>query len=511
MSFVVVRISAFVLSDFCFRSAKNACGLDGLNCRPFNNDTLTFRCPANCLKVKALNPHAVGDQEVIYKPVVIGGPINSSDPIGSAIYRADSFICASAIHAGFISDAEGGCGVVSLVGEASHYPSSSAHGISSTAFPSSFPRSFSFIPGTQARCKDLRWPLLGVSVTFTALLSLFTRSAPVFFFSIYTSLFFHVALASDPPNLANYYALISLALAKFLPSAFVMFVLYRYCVRQTLTNLTAQFEKTVLWLGAAWVGALNNYTFDRIPIQRLTPHDLHQPGAVPALIIIVLSIFFIALGQAWAIRIEGKMPQYLGVYGIFGFTLLMLLTVPHMNVRIHHYILALLLVPGTAMQNRPSLLYQGLLIGLFINGIARWGYDSILQTPADLLGKDGQLGGLLPTVLAPIVTATTDITFSWLPIPRDRYDGISVLVNDVERFRGYVGEFGIGAFGDGEADGNGTVEVEQWTWQRRRADLGQPEFFRFGFMEGSTVGDYTKAGVWQADGTWVSMEKGPSR
>ena len=262
-----------------------------------------FPGPASCLKVMALNPHAVGADSVIFKPVVIGGPLNTSDPINSAVYRGDSFICASAIHAGFIDNTKGGCGVVSLVGSHHDYPSSDTHGVQSTAFPSSFPRSFSFISSTKTTCKDLRWPLLAVSVIFTSLISLFTTSAPIFFFTIYTALFYHVALASDPPNLANNYELVSLALGKYLPSTFVMFVVYRYCARQTLTDLTAQVEKTVLWLGACWVGALNNYTFDRIPIQRLTPHDIkQQPGAIPALIIVVLSIFFIALGQAWAIR-----------------------------------------------------------------------------------------------------------------------------------------------------------------------------------------------------------------
>ena len=262
-----------------------------------------FPGPASCLKVMALNPHAVGTDSVIFKPVVIGGPMNTSDPLNSAVYRGDSFICASAIHAGFIDNTQGGCGVVSLVGSHHDYPSSDAHGVQSTAFPSPFPRSFSFISSTKTTCKDLRWPLLAVSVIFTSLISLFTTSAPVFFFTIYTALFYHVALASDPPNLANNYELVSLALGKYLPSTFVMFVVYRYCARQTLTDLTAQVEKTVLWLGACWVGALNNYTFDRIPIQRLTPHDIkQQPGAIPALIIVVLSIFFIALGQAWAIR-----------------------------------------------------------------------------------------------------------------------------------------------------------------------------------------------------------------
>jgi hypothetical protein len=240
-----------------------------------------------------------------------------------------------------------------------------------------------------------------------------------------------------------------------------------------------------------------------IPLSRLTPHDIRQqPGAIPALITVVLLIFFIALGQAHALRIEGLMPRYLAVYGAFVSTLLMLVTIPGFSVRIHHYILALLLLPGTGLQTRLSLAYQGLLIGLFVNGIARWGYDSILQTPGQMLG-DGQLGSLLPTILPPIVQGVSNITFSWLPIPTDKgWDGISVLVNDVERFRGFAGEFT-----SPEGDRGG---VEEWIWKRRKADEGRKEFFRFGFVSGHEVGDYTKAGTWEADGGWTWMEKGPS-
>lgn len=475
------------------RYAKNGCGVDGNNCRPFSNDTLAFRCPADCIKTKALNPHAVGAQEILYHPVIIGGPTVARGGVDTAIYRGDSFICGAAIHSGFISNEKGGCGVVSLVGEYVDYPSVSQNGMSSFGFDSTFPVSFKFLQDTRSSCKDLRWPLLAVSVIFTTILSLFTTSPAVFFGSIFTALFIHVSLASDPPNLADYYSLVSLSLGRFLPAAFVMFVIYRTCIHRTLHNLSAQFEKTILWLGACWVGALNNYTFDKIPIQRLTPHDLKQPGAVTALIIIVLSIFFIALGQAWAIRVEGKMPRYLGVYAVFVFSLLTLVTIPHMNVRIHHYILALLLIPGTAMQNRPSLLYQGLLIGLFINGIARWGFDSILQTPGDLIG-DGPLGTLLPQIAAPLVgAAARNITFTWGAIPRD-YDGISILVNDVERFRGYA-DYGRDSF----------------TWDRRlHGEVEYPQYFRFAYMEGSTAVDYTKAGIWNRDGSWTEMRPGPS-
>lgn len=467
---------------------------------------MPFRCPANCLRTEVLNPHAVGDQEVVYRPLVVGGPTNVSEPISSSIYRSDSFICGAAIHAGFISDKEGGCGVLQLVGEHDNFPSTDSHRISSIGFDSYFPQSFTFKNGTQTQCKDLRWPTLIITVFFSIILSLFTTSPGVFFWSIFVGLFFQTGLATDPPNLTNYYSLISVALGRFLPAAFCGAIIYRYCVHRTLDNLTAQFEKTILWLGPAWVGALNNYTFDRIPIQRLTPHDLRaQPGAIPALVSIVLIIFFIALGQAWSFRVEGRMPRYLAVYSAFVLGLLLLLTVPGMNVRIHHYILALLLLPGTAFQNRPSLLYQGLLLGLFINGIARWGFDSILQTPAELRG-DAQLGTLLPSIAVPLVGAlNNNITFTLGPIATPeqkgrKYDGISVLVNDVERVRTYEDYDDQGAWVDGR---------REWTWNRHLE--GSPEYFRFAYMMGSQVGDYTKAGTWLANGTWLPMREGPSK
>ena len=343
---------------------------------------------------------------------------------------------------------------------------------------------------------------------------------------------FQTGLASDPPSLTDYYSLLSVAFGRFLPACFCGWVTYRYTVKRTLTGLTAQFEKTILWLGPAWVGALNNQTFDKIPIQRLTPHDLKaQPGAVPALIIVVLSIFFIALGQAWAFRVEGRMPRYLVIYCTFVGALLLMLAVPGLNLRIHHYILALLLLPGTSFQNRPSLIYQGLLVGLFINGIARWGFDSILQTPGELL-QGVQRGTLIPAASV-LALGAKNITFNLGPLPRwDAkakvvYDGISVLVNDVERFRGYSDDRSY--WDDGPGDGNFT-----WTWHRHAAgsyseqqddtvslldepeDLDAeakrqlPEYFRFAYMGGSGTGDFGKAGKWTGEGEWVDMKPGPS-
>ncbi|KAL8701139.1 MAG: hypothetical protein Q9201_005080 [Fulgogasparrea decipioides] len=465
-------------------------------CRPFDNANFAFQCPANCKAVHVLSPHAVGTQEINYKPFVIGGPQQDeqSQFTSDYIYRADSFLCQAAIHAGVVGNQKGGCGVARLAGEHTNFTSTKRNGIESIAFDAPFPKSFTFVTDLSSDCTtDLRWPLLAVTVIFTSILSVSTASPIIFFPCVFTMLFFHVGLVSDPPSTTGDYAsLSSLVIGRFLPAAFVAAVFYRYSVKPQQKDLRAYIERTVLWLGGAWVGSLNNYTFNFIPIQRLTPSDLRaQPGARLALVIIVVLLFSIALGQVWYLRLEGRLPKYLGIYVVMGGFLIICVIVPSLNLRIHHYFLALLLLPGTRIQTRPSLLYQGILVGLFINGTARWGFDSILQTTAALRG-DGQLNSLLPDITATVSTAH-NITFNWANPPLEKgYDGVSVLVNDVERYRWYYGE--------------GKTEH---TFERQKE--GEKEYFRFAYMSGSSAADFTKAGVWESTGEWRKMEKGPSK
>lgn len=440
--------------------------------------------------VQVLNPRAVGDKKIVYQPFVIGGPRESEKNATTpdTLYRGDSFICQAAIHSGLVGNNKGGCGVARLVGEQYDFQSSKRHGIKSVPFDSTFTKSFTFVKDVSSSCvQDLRWPLLAVTCSFTTILSLACVTPWVLFPSIFMMLFLHVGLVSDPPNHSDYASLTSMIIGRFLPSAFVAYVLYHIAVKQQQTGLTATIERTVLWLGGAWVGALNNYTFYYIPIERLTPHDIqNQPGAVLALIIVVLTIFAIALGQAWYLRLEGRFRKYLAIYALMGSGLIVGIIIPQLNLRIHHYFLAILLLPGTRLQTRPSLLYQGILIGLFINGTARWGFDSILQTAYELRG-DGLLQSPLPDITAP-VRGLSNVTFHW-GMPPHPFDGLSILVNDVERHRWYYGEGPL-----------------QATFDRHRNGLH--EYFRFGYLHGSDTADFTQAGVWRADGSWKQMAEG---
>ncbi|KAK0735551.1 hypothetical protein B0T21DRAFT_368023 [Apiosordaria backusii] len=486
----------------------NGCGLDGIDCRPFDDGGFPFRCPGNCGSYQVLNPYAVGDQEVIYKPLVVGGPPADGD--GPAIYRGDSFICGSAIHAGVISDATGGCGVVRLVGLQSNYNSTKRNGITSVPFDSYFPLSFTFEPDIKCSSRDPRWSLLAISVVFTTVFSLCVSHPGLFFFTEFNGLFWTVGLAMDTPNYTDLASLFSRELGLYLPAMFVAWVMYdKMGIRRTLKGLTAHIEKTIFWLGGAWVGSLTNYTFDFIPIQRLTGHDIHQqPGARAALAIIVIILTLIVVFQIWFFRQEARLRSHLKLYGLFAIGLIICLVLPNLNLRIHHYILALLLLPGTSLQTRPSLLFQGLLLGLFINGIARWGFDPILQTALALRG-DAPMQSPLPVINEPEIVNNQSITFSWEEPPTPLYDGISVLVNDVERFRTYFDDSNSTPGGSAGKDGGNAITTNV-TWTRPSGLATEPEYFRFAWVSGGSRGDYTKAGRWDGGSDWTEMKAGPS-
>lgn len=472
------------------RSSNNECGINGTSCLPFSDSSFAFRCPASCLSEEVLNVRAVGAQDVFYEPLVIGGPTTSGG--SDFFYRGDSFICSSAIHAGIITNSKGGCGVASLIGQQTDYPSISQNGISSIGFDSYFPSSFTF-ESTTATCTDLSWDVLAVSVVYTTILSLFTKSASVFFYSIVIGCYLQAGLATDTPSNSDIATLVSTAMGNLLPALFIAMVMYKLYIRRTLHDLNAPVEKTILWLGPCWVAVLADYTFELIPLQRLTEHDLRQePGGLASLIIIVVVLLCVFIGQAWAFRREGRLLRYISLYICLGAIIGLLAAIPQEDLRIHHYILGLLLIPGTSLQTRPSLVYQGILVGLFINGVAKWGFDAILQTAAELQG-DALLGTSIPAITA-VAPTTSNITFTWPGVP-EGYNGTSILVNDVERFR----------------DCNSSQAERSFTWQRMVANA--TEYFRFGFFSlsaayGLETGDYTRGGTWLANGTWIQMADG---
>ena len=244
------------------------------------------------------------------------------------------------------------------------------------------------LPTTSLRsCSDTRNEALAFNVIITALLFLVLRPKPIVLYWCLVCIgFWHVIIfsqpmASPPP--------LDAAFQQFLPTLFVAYAFWRLAFRFTLPAFRrAPIEASVWYLAPYWTGVLTNITLDKIPIDRLVASDITaRPGGLTALIIIVLVLLVIVINQIRVIRKTGWLPWYLGWYIAGGLVVLVLSQLPGLELRIHHYILSMVLIPGTGFPTRLSAIYQGFLLGMFLNGVAAFGYDSILQTPDDVGAK----------------------------------------------------------------------------------------------------------------------------
>lgn len=195
------------------------------------------------------------------------------------------------------------------------------------------------------------------------------------------------------------------------------------------------------------------------------------------------------VNQLRVIRRAGVLPLYARWYALGAIVVGLLFTLPALEFRLHHYIVAIVLTPGTAFVTRPSAFFQAFLLGMFLNGVARWGFDSLLQTAESLRG-DAALGTELPAF-----TNITDATVvSWEAIPSEltgSWDGFALLVDDVLRYTGSATNFTLASI-----DGLDLVAL--------------PHFLRLAYRSGADSGDFTKAATVLTNGTWIKPEPGPS-
>ncbi|EKM83565.1 hypothetical protein AGABI1DRAFT_50810 [Agaricus bisporus var. burnettii JB137-S8] len=467
--------------------AQDKCGLDGQNCGPFvTEDPFNFRCPAQCDNVILQNPRTVGDEEIAFVPLIVGG--------GDAnhTYRGDSFICAAAIQAGVIPRSTGGCGSLQLIGNFTDFSPTTGHGLSSIGFSSVFPSSFRFLGSTPlSHCEDLRDDALAFNILITCALFLVLRPRPlVLFWSLVCIGFWHVVLFSQPmgppPKL-------DVAFGTFLPALFIAYGFWRLAFRFVLPEFLskAPIESCVLYLSGYWVGVLYNLTIDKIPISRLLASDISKrPGGLAAFIIVLIIVVILVINQVRVIRKTGWLPYYAMWYIFGGLVIMVLALLPDLQLRLHHYIIPMALIPGTAWPTRLSAIYQGLLLGMFLNGGAAFGFDSILQTP-DELRQDAPIGSVLPIFLTNSTTFDSAIpwnnqTIFWAS-PPDGWDGFSLLVDDVQRYVGVAMNYSLAALQE-----------------------GIPHFFRLALTSNGQSGDFTKAATLWPNGTWVEPLPGPS-
>lgn len=440
-----------------------------------------FRCPALCDRGSWLySLRAVGPVNVKYRGFFIGGgkEYEESEEVSrlSKPYRADSFPCGAAIHSGLISPFSGGCARISYTGAVSDFPLTRGfYGVlDSISFRSFFPFAYFFapLPDNMSYCHDPRLSVLILNILM-GLPIMILGSGVAVYWTIATVGFWTITLATDPPVDVNpfdaetFYQLISVGLERFLPTCFVLYVLWVTSAKITFSSFetssalplmqeynaagghiyspmniprpnSARWYGVILWYPLFWIGVLNNVTFDRLPVDRLTWHDLQtQPGALITVVVVAMVVIVCILCQGYYVWLLGKFWKLLAMYGLIFSAFIILANLRGLTLRIHHYIFALVFIPGCSTRGKTALMFQGILLGLFLLGVARWGYALIAETDLSLLR--GEPLGQLPS---PVITGFSGGVLLWLrnatraagkPKESDR---VSLLINDIERFNG---------------------------------------------------------------------------
>lgn len=487
--------------DLSFWAGPNAaCGLEAQNCLGSKLGTIyKFRCPANCVRESwTYTPMAAGRKVAYHEPFVVGS---------RNAYRSDSSICAAALHHGIISDKYGGCGVLQVQESPDEFVGELGNNtITSFPFEGQFVSSFTFLPVDHCEgCTSHSSAIMWVNFFFTVLFAYFVTDSLWFFLSISTIGFWTVILAANPPwhggsPDANA-KIISRGLGRYMPCFFGLMFIYRIATEYQLTGSKANLSRAVLWAVPFYLGILENYTFGYIPVDRLMISDLNgQAGAWTAFIIIAVIVSAIVARQAYVIWARGYFVPYICLYLAMAAGLVILGLIPHVTLRIHHYILALLFIPGTFPRTGLSYVYQGLLVGLFVAGGSRWGFDPIVQTYEQLRRGGPIEHGGYAYFLDPLVSSGSDLksfVLNWAQNSTEPLlDGYSLVINDVERWRGPETAFNL----------------TQWAWGTLDLDAGNFIYYvRIAAAALSTnlTGGYTLAGVADLEfGTWISPEPG---
>lgn len=504
-----------------WKGRNHACDIDGDACREaLSGENVIIKCPALCDKGWTYSATPVGDKMIKYRQYAIGGG-EYNDPEGEYVsypYRADSFPCASAVHAGALSPFLGGCVRVSFEGARVKFESSKGHyGTGpSIDFDSFFPFSFAFKhfkpEKTFTACHDFRLLLLFLNIGFGA--PVIYLAPGIFSFWTLTIMgYWTIVLSLDPPETVDlndsysYAELVSTGFARLLPLAFVLYAVWTTTVSTTISDPTSPLARLLCWYPMFWAGIANNITFDRLPVDRLTPQDMAQlPGSLLAEIGIILSLTISTGFQALSVWRAGKFNKYLLGYIPVIIGIILLATLPKLQLRIHHYILGILLIFTTGTRSLTAFLLQGVLLGLLISGVARWDFASIVETDYSLLRGEAGLSSHPPEGLS-----FANGILSWSPqigADDERQDlvGYSLMVNDIERYVGEESSLSVADLMANNGELNDLVKAS--------LDNEQTTNLYFRIAKASPDGDrsdYTLAGVlsWP-EGDWVGPEDGVS-
>ncbi|KAJ3222027.1 hypothetical protein HDU81_010164 [Chytriomyces hyalinus] len=356
--------------------SETGCGnLNSADCEPFDQN-IAIRCPAGCVTQLAWNFLYVGPSAVQYVPFVVGS--------GNS-YRGDSWICSSAIHAGVLSNSNGGCVVAKLSpSRGETYQASTGNGVASVAFNSSYPGTLSFESLNEsdtAFCADLGFVSEGFFVPFLMLFPLLNVSRKHLFWHTLIWIFLYWTFVSPDTSRAD--DKVAKYLASLLPAIAVLYCLYVHIVRYTMPKPNKYPLESILWVGFIWLGfhldMLSNYG-SGLPTLSFSANNFKNSAQLPALIVIICVVLLLGLNFTyWHWKQNTMFP--LVVFYVAYFTVYFSLPkIVGLSIHVHHYIFSLILLPFTRLRLRLALFCQAILLGLMLQGVLKFGFASPFDT-----------------------------------------------------------------------------------------------------------------------------------
>ena len=366
-----------------------------------------LRCPARCSDFWVSSPSAYA---------VYGGASN--------LYRGDSKLCRSALHAGLLQDGTGGCVRVRVLpGNATAgYPSPAQPRNGVQALPAPYyPLALLFAPSSAPSCSSQQWPFLAACLGLGLLAFLLLLPAQAYALTtsaVFVYLLF-TARGGDP------YAILLQGAGCAISTGALLLWVYWVAAGPALSG-TAGWGGAEAQAGAAETAASAASAASAAPAAAPPPSPLHALARLAACYLLPLLLaahmnLFTALvpdfelspmlltlppaalagvaallaaalcGVAYQGRLLLQTPGQCAPLALAysaacaALLLLSLLLRLHTAVHVHHSILALLLLPLTRTPTLPSLALQAVLLGVLLNGLSFWGvagpWDAALEAP----------------------------------------------------------------------------------------------------------------------------------
>jgi hypothetical protein len=229
--------------------------------------------------------------------------------------RADSWICASAIHSSLINPTLGGCITVSwpsFPSWRSDFPGYPSNGILSAPFAPSFPASYSLAASPGPGCLALGPIITAFNAIMLFLVTLFCLPSPPVLTAIlvimgYVELVLFANPRTTPPDWQWFVSGIPAVLL-------AGYWQYNVAFKRTLQGFEERPVERALWQGIGfWIGINQANIFTKLPITRLGYGKLGADGVV-TLIVILGVVVIIVLRQAWDLRKWGMLRYYIYRY-----------------------------------------------------------------------------------------------------------------------------------------------------------------------------------------------------